>query len=322
MAHSIEVFRARLRHWARTVLAPSPLYQRIAAGIDDDAPLLAIAAGRREPLLLFAAVQWLLLGGTKDAEVARYYPSVSGLPPADPRDAYAPFRRFVLAHEEAIAAILASRSMNRMEVRRSAALRFLVAEAAARLGAGAVHLVDIGCSAGANLLLDRWEIPIELRGDGRPPSGLPKILQRVGVDRVRVDIADPAEERWILAMLLPEDLAGHALARQAFVALRAAPPDIRIGDAAAELPRIVAGLSADAPIVFMHSAFMAYLDAGARRALHAALRAAAADRPCARVFLEERREDAVIGLALPAWASARAFGSADLDCRWLAWKPA
>jgi hypothetical protein len=339
MAYPTEVVRTLMRRAARAEFAPSPLYRRLAEAAAQDDALLAIAARHRSPtMMLFAAVHWLLLGGALAPGLARYYPSVSGALPADPADAYDAFRGFVLAHEDEILRVMASRIVNKMEVRRCAGLRALVAEAAARLRADAVHLVDVGCSAGANLLLDRWrvryggeaagaadaplELPVELRGAGVPAAALPRILRRAGIDFRRVDPADPDEQRWIVAQLLPEETGAHALARKALAALQESPPEIHVGDAVAALPRIVAGFPPGEPVVFMHSAVVAYMGADVRRALQQSLRVAAAGRPSARVYLEADGEGAMLGLALPAWSGGKRMGAADLDCRWMRWDPA
>jgi hypothetical protein len=97
-----------------------------------------------------------------------------------------------------------------------------IAEAARRAGAQAVGLIDVGCSAGLNLNVDRVGIaysngqslgdpssPVQLSCSlvgGRPvPTGaMPEVVARVGVDLDPVDVTDPDDVRWLRACLWPD----------------------------------------------------------------------------------------------------------------------
>jgi hypothetical protein len=75
--------------------AYAPLYDRLARGIAGDPELLTIAAhtrsGQQAPLLLLAAVHYLLLGGT-DHALGAFYPSVTSSAAVSPGDPLPAFR--------------------------------------------------------------------------------------------------------------------------------------------------------------------------------------------------------------------------------------
>lgn len=323
---------------AESTFAASALYQALARAVAGDERILALAcrARRYPPYQLFAAVHYLVLGGGA-GPLADIYTAASG-GASVPDAAFPAFRDFVLRREDEIARLIDRQSVNKTDLRRGACLRALIVEAAARLGADAVHLVDLGCGAGLNLLLDRWRfdyrngggagpadaavrVVVDVRGAPPPPGPMPRLLTRTGIDPVAIDAGNPDDERWLVAHLFPEDGALMAATRQALGELRRAPPDIRHGDAAELLPGIVAGLAADVPLVVMHSLAIAFFPPQDRVALAAALRGLAGSRRSARVGMEKIGRDAVLTLALPAAGRDRRAGAADIDGRWMQWGP-
>ena len=97
------------------------------------------------------------------------------------------------------------------------------------LGADAIGMVDVGCSAGLNLTVDRVGItydngqslgdklsPSNCAGiDRRRPAPFPWTLadtsrswHRIGIDRDPIDVTDPDDVRWLHACLSPPDLTG------------------------------------------------------------------------------------------------------------------
>jgi hypothetical protein len=143
-----------------------------------------------------------------------------------------------------------------------------IAEAARRVGASAVGLIDVGRSAGLNLNVDRVGItysngqslgdpssPVQLSssivgGQTIPTRAIPEVVARVGVDRNPVDVTDADDARWLRACLWPDQ--PEVLARlEAEMALAAtAPPLLLQGDPVEVIRDAVAGVSSDAlPVV-------------------------------------------------------------------------
>jgi len=150
--------------------------------------------------------------------------------------------------------LLATRRVQTNEVGRSA----LIGPAltwADRDGEG-LQLVDVGCSAGLNLLCDRYlldyggrgrtgpadaavRIPCEVLG-GAPPIAprLPELHHRVGIDIDPPDLADPNDARWLLACVWPD--TGRLPRTEAAIRLaREDPPPVLHGDALATLPTVL-----------------------------------------------------------------------------------
>jgi hypothetical protein len=192
----------RFSWFANEVFAPhSPLYGRLAAGIAGDPELLALA-GRAtsgpEPNLFLSAAHLLLLDGAEHP-VAAFYPNLSDGPPKG-GDPYPAFRSFCLEHAYEIARIVSSRRVQTNEVRRCALLLPAFGLVARRTGRP-LALIEVGTSAGPNLLFDRYaydygeglglgdprspvRISCEARGGRRPPlpGRPPAVVSRLGLD--------------------------------------------------------------------------------------------------------------------------------------------
>jgi hypothetical protein len=142
----------------------SPLYDRICrivAGSDAVLDLVRQAppAGHF-PNVLLGAVHYLLLGGL-DHPLAAVY---AGESDADPGPL---FVDVCLAHRAEILDLLATRHTNTNEVGRSALLGPALTAVADRLGAP-LGLVDVGASAGLNLLCDRYRLDYGAAGGTGP----------------------------------------------------------------------------------------------------------------------------------------------------------
>ena len=92
-------------------------------GVAEDAQLASLLLhappAQRQPVLLFACVHALLLGGDGD-ELARHYPNLTAHP--DPGDPLPALRRVCEQHEASLAAMLASRHTQTNEIGRCALL--------------------------------------------------------------------------------------------------------------------------------------------------------------------------------------------------------
>src|SRR5262249_32515842 len=131
---------------------------------------LAPPAGR-QPLVLLAAVHHLLLGGL-DHPLAAVY---AGESDADPAPL---FRDVCLSRRDAVLELLATRRTQTNECARSAALVPALAWVAQRVP-GPLALVDVGASAGLNLLCDRYRIDYGPSGVVGPPDSPVRLECRV-----------------------------------------------------------------------------------------------------------------------------------------------
>ena len=141
-----------------------------------------------------------------------------------------------------------------------------------------LHLIEIGPSAGLNLLWDRYRIryrrgdrriesgpadaPLtldcDLHGEKDPPAGaLPLIASRIGLERNPVDLSDPRQRDWLKALVWPDHLARFERLQEAIAFFRAHPANIGAGDALELLPDAIARIPEAQPVCIYHS-FVVY----------------------------------------------------------------
>jgi len=202
----------RFERFARRECHVSPLYERLSLGIADDPELLAIAAhakpGQPVPNLFLAVVHFLLLGGMQHS-LAHFYPSIhpTGASSADP---FPSFRALCLEYRQDILELISSRLVQTNEVRRCGCLLPAFMHVTQQAGGRPLALVEIGASAGLNLLWDRYGydygigrrygnscspvlIVCGLRSDRHLPlpDVWPVVTMRVGLDLNPIDVRDP-----------------------------------------------------------------------------------------------------------------------------------
>jgi hypothetical protein len=277
----------------------SPLYDRICRAVaesDEVLDLVSEAPPRgHNPVLLLAAVHYLLLGGL-DHPLAAVY---AGESHADPGPL---FLDLCLGHRDALLELLATEQVNTNEVGRSAVIGPALTAVASRLAAPLGHL-DVGCSAGLNLLCDRYRLDygpagatgpvdaaVEIRCDvvgGSPPiaPALPAITARVGLDRAPLDVHDPQQSRWQLACVWP-DTGRLERTRRALEEARRSPLRLVRGDAVEDVGVLIASLPLEVTAVVTTTWVVAYLSLEQRTGFHHALAAAAESRPVAWISAE------------------------------------
>jgi hypothetical protein len=237
----------------------SPLYAGFALAVAADERILrflaALPAGKRQPNLLFAAVQYLH-GTAPDADE---------------------FRRLVLDDAERVRATMLARSTQTNEAARCAALLPLLAAIS-----GPLALIEVGASAGLCLYPDRYgydydgtrigpDAPVTIRctttGGGPVPAAVPDIVARIGLDLNPLDITDDDVRAWLRALVWPGPQAAARLARLDAAAdvARREPARILAGDLLDRLPEALDLVPAGATPVVFHTAVLMYVPR-ARRA--------------------------------------------------------
>src|SRR5215211_8386613 len=219
--------------FAKEVFADSsPLYEELCLRIaaDHDSEVLRLAAwappGQPAPVLLLAAVHFLLLEGEQH-QLAAFYPSIftqtqpsRSLAKGEP---YFFFKDFCRQFQETIREIITTRTVQTNEVQRCACLVPAFGVIASEVPDAPLALIEIGSSAGLNLLWDKYgydygegrrsgdigspvQIFCELRGGVSPviPTVFPKVAFRMGIDLNPIDVHDTKSTRWLRALLWPE----------------------------------------------------------------------------------------------------------------------
>ena len=237
----------------------SPLYAEFARAVAGDAEVLAFLAamptGKRQPNLLFAAVQ--LLHGTA--------PDVGE------------FRRLLLGDLDRVRTTMLTHATQTNEPARCAALLPLLAAVE-----GPLALIEVGASAGLCLYPDRYTYvydgttvgppsPVLLAcsttGDGPVPRALPDVVARIGIDLNPLDPADPDVRAWLRALVWPGPQAADRLARldAAAEVARQDPARILAGDLIERLPDALALVPPGCTPVVFHTAVLVYLPRARRR---------------------------------------------------------
>lgn len=243
----------------------SPLHARIAAALSEsDEALRAIEsapAGKRHPAVVLAALHDLALAGRAPRLAVAYAL-------ADHDAAVSAAVDTLVGMTGGVVAVAVRRPVRAHEAGRHAVLHPAVAEAAHRVGAEAVGLVDVGCSAGLSLVVDRVGIdygrgvavgdassPVQVAasvvGDRHVPGRtLPPVVARVGIDLDPVDVTDPEEARWLRACLQPDQPQQMALLDAELALAASDPPQLLRGDVLEVLPDALARVPPDAlPVV-------------------------------------------------------------------------
>ena len=295
-------------------------YPAICRGVADDPNVLSILDAaplpQRRPLLLLAAVHFLLLGGVEHPLAAFYdtVAAVRGIPFRPPRGEPAlAFADFCRGHRDTLVELAATRSTQTNEVGRCNALMPGLCHVAAQHGWDEpLALLDLGTSAGLNLLFDDYAYTYRARDRGDvvhtgaaasavtlectvrselralPTLRLPVVSARVGLDLAPVDASSDDEARWLLACQWPDNPARFERLRAALANLRASadPPRLERGDMVTDLARVASTVGGAEPLVVFHSWVAAYLDEDRQRALAAAVQALASTRAVHHLYLE------------------------------------
>lgn len=291
--------------FARTVGRDTPLYGALASAIAGDRALagllLAAPVAQRQPVLLFACVHSLLLRDLDDP-LAAWYPNLT--PSARPHDdGLAPaFAEFCAGHSDELSEMLATRRTQTNEIGRCAL--FAPAFAVVTPSVGALAHLDIGASAGLNLLIDRYQI--HYRPDGvvggesavrltcerrgavpipLPPGHAP-VRGRIGLDLDPVDVTDAEQVRWLEACVWPDHVERFELLTAAIEMARIEPPDVRRGDAVTDTPALVRELAVHGHPIVTTSWVMSYLSTDERQQFVTGLDDTARDMDLSLLYAE------------------------------------
>ena len=242
----------------------SPLYESLSHGIAEDEELLTLAEevpdDQPAPNLLFAAVQYLLFERPEEVLVD-YFPSITTSPKSAREGAYEAFREFCLSHRDDIISLLQSRRVQTNVIRRSSILLPVFEHLSRRCDRVPLSVVEIGPSAGLNLLFDKYgyqygrygqygdskspvQLSCEIRGDEEPPlpEELPPVGKRLGIDLNTLDVRNEDDVRWLRALIWPEHEERRSLIEGAVSVVRESPPELIEGNALTDLKRVCSGV--------------------------------------------------------------------------------
>ena len=293
---------------------PTSLYAELCEQLAEEPLVRELAPDLRWnlPLRLLAAIHYLALDG-RAPELARAYAGEGEVWPA--------FRGTLERESERAERFLREQGMQTNEVQRCYGLlpAFLLA---ARETGKALDLIELGPSAGFNLLWDRYayrygderwgddDAPIELAGELRAPlpDGLlavvPVVRKRIGIDLNPVDVTSEHGARLLRAFVWPDQHERLERLERAIEVVRANPPQILRGDYLERLEPMLAERSSKTLTVVFQTASLFHLSSEERERFEDILIRAGARGPLA--FVSGEHPSGQVGRALAAPLSALA----------------
>ncbi|MCI0439619.1 MAG: DUF2332 domain-containing protein [Chloroflexi bacterium] len=323
----------------------SPLYEYLSLRIAEDETLLALSSHARQgqpvPNLFFAAVHYLLLQGARHP-LAAFYTNISGAASAPGDDAYPHFRDFCLERADDILALLRTRLVQTNVVERCASLMPAFMRVSDLAGGGPLAMIEVGASAGLNLLWDRYgydygegrrygdeSAPVQVRGNlvgnHRPAMSrsFPAVSYRVGIDLNPIDPANSDDALWLKALVWPENRERFERMERAIAMARADPPKVLEGDALELLPSALAQAPTDSVLCVFHTHTLNQFTPDMQQRFVAILRDAGRNRVIYWVSSEGIGKNASSLLELvvleEAQSKARLLAYAQPHARWLEW---
>jgi hypothetical protein len=236
---------------------------------------------------------------------------------------------------------LRTQNVQTNEVQRSWVLLPCFLEIARRTGVETLDLMELGPSAGLNLVWDRYRYVyangvwgstgarLELAGEERRPvprsllARRPRVHGRVGVDVAPVDVTTEKGARLLKAFVWPDQTWRLDLLDRAIAELRADPPELVRGDAAELLPGLLRARREDALTIVFETAVLGYLPRERRRRVREAIEHAGEAGPLAFVSTGLPADEAFThyGLYLRSWPGGEQvlLAHADFHGAWLEW---
>lgn len=281
----------RLKQFARVELhGYSPFYEKLTLRMSQDREMLELSShipDGQPPQLLHAAVHFLLLNGEQH-ELRAFYPNLAEhVREGDP---YPAFRSFCLAHAKAIREIISTRRVQTNVVERCACLLPGFSLISLRTNLKPLSIVEIGSSAGLNLLWDKYRYAYgDTKRYGDPlsqvrvvsrftsdllpkiPRILPQVLYRVGLEMNPIDVSDADATAWLRALVWPDHTTRFERLTHAITMAQSYPPIILHGDANDLLPDVLSNAPENTALCVFHTHTIYQFSTEARERLDAFL---------------------------------------------------
>jgi hypothetical protein len=99
-----------------------------------------------------------------------------------------------------------------------------------------------------------------------PPTAVPEVVWRAGLDLNPLDVTNPADVAWLDALIWPEHTHRRARLQAASAIVATEPPLLIRGDLVDDLPALAAQAPTDATLVVFHTSVMYLVPAPRREA--------------------------------------------------------
>lgn len=226
------------------------------------------------------------------------------------------------------------------ETGRSAVLMPGYAEIARRTGLP-LSILEIGCSAGLNLLWDRFayrygdrfigdkNAPVTIEAQWRGPwcnvERLPAVVAKRGCDQAPIDLTAPGAADRLIAYVWPEQTARLARVQAAIALAQREKPPLEKADAGEWLERQLAAQVPGAATVVAHTIVWQYIAKETRQKIEALLKStgerATSAAPLAWLTLEQYAADLPPEVRLTLWpgGETKKIANAHPHGAWIEW---
>ena len=269
----------------------SPTYEALSLAVASSTELLDLArqcqVGQPIPNLFFSAVKRVLADYPDDA-LSDHYARCARDGRPSPGLAHS-FSRFCSAHTDEIRELVRTRRVQTNEIRRCSYLMPAFGVIGSENPEMPLALIDVGASAGLNLLWDSYQYsysdgstygPAEsgvlIEAETRTPmpsipERFPAVSFRTGVDLAPVDLSDDVEYSWMMALVWPDHTDRAELLAAARQIWLENPPAVLAGDAVATLPHVLKNVPDDAALCVFHCHTLNQFPVEARSAFYETL---------------------------------------------------
>jgi hypothetical protein len=227
------------------------------------------------------------------------------------------------------------------EVQRSWVLLPCFLEVARRTGVETFDLIELGPSAGLNLVWDRYryryeqgtwgsaDAPLALAGEERRPVPrdllrlVPNVRQRRGIDLMPLDVTRPEDALLLRSFVWADQDARLERLDRAVETLRADPPQLEQGDVVERLPELLAERLPGALTIVFQTAVRGYLSRAGWKQILTALDDAGRRFPLALVSVSRPAagEHRYWGLWVRLWPDGQKhlLAHSGFHGQWLEW---
>jgi hypothetical protein len=248
----------------------------------------------------------------------------------------------LVEHREFLRRIVRQQTVQTNEVQRCWMLLPCFLEIARRTHAPTFDLIELGPSAGLNLVWDQYryryaagtwgpaDVRLELSGEERRPipaeliEQQPHIRSRTGIDINPIDATTDEGALLLRSFVWADQTWRLEQLDRAIASLRADPPELVKGDIADLLPRLLDARPRDSLTIVWQTAVLAYLPEERQKLVFDALRRAGDQGPLAYVAATTPSDgsETYYGMRLQMWPSdgeREDLANVDFHGAWLEW---
>ena len=315
----------------------SPTYEALSYAVASSPDLLDLAracqVGQPIPNLFFSAAKRVLADHVDD-DLSDHYARCAkdGRPTPGLAEA---FSRFCSVHAHEVRELVQTRRVQTNEIRRCSYLMPAFGVIANENPGRPLAQIDVGASAGLNLLWDSYRYRysdgssygpersgVLIEAETRTPmpgipDRFPQVSFRTGIDLSPVDLSDDEEYRWMTALVWPDHTDRAELLAAARSIWLETPPEVLAGDAVAVLPGVLSRVPDDAVLCVFHCHTLNQFPVEARSAFYEVLMRESERRTVYHVPSEGERMsvDRIMGRRSTTIISARR----NAHGRWIEW---